>query len=412
MNKVVCNICGTSYPESATQCPICGNVQDTEKGAAAKSNNGNYTYVKGGRFSKANVKRRNQAKAAETSATAKKKRSQKEPEKSNTGSVIIVAVLLLVIIAMTGYIVVQFCMPNGLLFGGLDLWVSPSASESTTAPSAEPSTAPATEPEDTTVSLQCTDVQLNTQSIQLDGIGSTFKLEVSLTPEDTEDAVTYSSSDESVAAVSDNGVITAVSEGTAVITVRCGSVSAKCTVTCSDPDANVLTLNRKEITFGTEGQSWLLYNGDIPNEEIVWTSDDNNVATISDGKVVAVGEGDTTVSGIYKGQTATCIIHCRFEEQTQEGNSNISEATGGTGNTYQLYNPYGFAEDVTINPGDRFTLKLVDADMNEVTNAQWQVNDENICTFSNNVVEGKNSGTTTVTATYEGKTYTCVVRVN
>ena len=57
MNKVVCNICGTSYPESATQCPICGNVQNTEKGTSANSNNGNYTYVKGGRFSKANVKR-------------------------------------------------------------------------------------------------------------------------------------------------------------------------------------------------------------------------------------------------------------------------------------------------------------------------------------------------------------------
>ena len=27
MNKVVCNICGTSYPESAKQCPICGSIR-------------------------------------------------------------------------------------------------------------------------------------------------------------------------------------------------------------------------------------------------------------------------------------------------------------------------------------------------------------------------------------------------
>ena len=26
MSKIICDICGTSYPETATQCPICGCV--------------------------------------------------------------------------------------------------------------------------------------------------------------------------------------------------------------------------------------------------------------------------------------------------------------------------------------------------------------------------------------------------
>ena len=27
MSKIICDICGTSYPETATQCPICGCVR-------------------------------------------------------------------------------------------------------------------------------------------------------------------------------------------------------------------------------------------------------------------------------------------------------------------------------------------------------------------------------------------------
>ena len=28
MNKVICDICGTSYPDTATNCPICGFERD------------------------------------------------------------------------------------------------------------------------------------------------------------------------------------------------------------------------------------------------------------------------------------------------------------------------------------------------------------------------------------------------
>ena len=55
MNKVVCYVCGTSYPESATQCPICGYVQTAETAVSDNGGDKGYTYVKGGRFYKGNV---------------------------------------------------------------------------------------------------------------------------------------------------------------------------------------------------------------------------------------------------------------------------------------------------------------------------------------------------------------------
>ena len=61
MSKIICDVCGTSYPESANQCPICGCVRSGDAVTVRGDTNntevnttGSYTYVKGGRFSKAN----------------------------------------------------------------------------------------------------------------------------------------------------------------------------------------------------------------------------------------------------------------------------------------------------------------------------------------------------------------------
>ena len=30
MSKIICDVCGTTYPDSATQCPICGCVRSAD----------------------------------------------------------------------------------------------------------------------------------------------------------------------------------------------------------------------------------------------------------------------------------------------------------------------------------------------------------------------------------------------
>lgn len=406
MNKVVCYVCGTTYPENVTQCPICGYAQNAEKAKSSNSGDSTYTYVKGGRFSKANVKKRNQEKQSggQSAKPPKKKKSSAAP-------IILIIVLLLAIIAVTGYIALRFFIPNDYVYEGLgNLTLRPGYQE------VEEETTEATAPESseqtesTAPSLECTSVSINTDSIEFDSIDSTYQLDVRLEPDDTTDTLSFVSSNPSVAAVNEKGLITAVGEGSAVVTVTCGSASAQCSVEVTVEEE--LNFNRKEITFSTEGESWLLYNGPIPIEDIIWSSDDNNVATIENGKVAAVGEGDTVVHGIYNEQTVTCVIHCKFEDGSQGATGDISEAAGGDGAVYSLYNPYGYADDVTINPGEKFTLKLVDEEKNEITDAEWSVSNANVCTFSNNIVVGVGTGMAKVTATYEGKTYTCVVRVN
>jgi len=405
VNKVICYVCGTAYPESAAQCPICGYVQTAEQAAAAISGDDSYTYVKGGRFSKSNVKKRTQA----TSPAKAKKMNNSTGKKSNIGLTVVIILLLLAIIAVAGYIALRFFIPNGFIYEGLGDMNPPAVSQDEEEMVQDPATEPS-EQETEPISKECTSIELDLPVIDLEGIGASHKLQITLEPADTLDTVSYTSSDITVAVVSDDGTITTVGEGTSVITVTCGSVSAECTVNCTV--AQELELNRKEITFNEEGQSWLLYDGTIPAEEIVWTSDDNNVATIESGKVIAVGVGDTTVYGIYNDQTVECLIHCKFDEETDEPGGNISEAVGDPDKTYKLYNPYGYADDVTIHVGEEFTLKLVDENLDDAEGVVWTVEDENVCVFDNNTVEGKYFGMTKIIATCAGKTYTCIVRVN
>lgn len=61
-------------------------------------------------------------------------------------------------------------------------------------------------------------------------VGQTGKLNATVTPP-TPLAVTWKSSDTSVATVSQDGTVTAVGEGTAIITATVGGVSASATVT-------------------------------------------------------------------------------------------------------------------------------------------------------------------------------------
>ncbi len=77
---------------------------------------------------------------------------------------------------------------------------------------------------------EVTDITLDRESVTLK-IGETAKLTTTVLPENAPDvAVTWSSSDETVATVED-GVVTAAAEGEATITASVGELSANCAVT-------------------------------------------------------------------------------------------------------------------------------------------------------------------------------------
>ena len=73
-------------------------------------------------------------------------------------------------------------------------------------------------------------IKLNRRKLTLKK-GKSFRLKVTLTPADSQDKITYTTSKNSVATVSSKGVITAKKKGTAKITVKSGKKSYVVTVT-------------------------------------------------------------------------------------------------------------------------------------------------------------------------------------
>lgn len=80
--------------------------------------------------------------------------------------------------------------------------------------------------------IPCTNVSLSETSIYF--IDNTSKrLVATLTPSNTTDTVTWTSSGNTIASVSNAGIVTPIADGTCTITVTCGSKSATCSVTVS-----------------------------------------------------------------------------------------------------------------------------------------------------------------------------------
>lgn len=427
MSKIICEVCGTTYPETASQCPICGCVRPADTNTVfseadidGKSGTGTYTYVKGGRFSKANVRKRTQTVPERKPSTAEK-RSQKpasgnqdQEKKSDKGLVAVIVVLILLIIGVAIYLAKTYLLPEGL--GPL---TNP---DGTTQGTEDTSQTPPPE-------IRCTDLQLSHSSYVMTAAGEGLLLSVKAEPADTTDTVTFETSDPNVVTVSASGNITAVAPGEATVTITCGDVVRYCYVTCefeTEPPATQtppdpteesteptvteadLKLNRSDFTMSTQGETWMLYEGNIPADEVTWTSDDESIATIQNGKVVAVGgPGYTTVHGEYKGVKVSCIVRCSFTATSPgiTGNGGVSE-DGPSAGAFKIN-----TNDVTIKVGESFLLQLRDSS-GSLVSVNWIVENDATCSVAGNNVTGKAPGTTTVYVIHQGQRYTCIVRVH
>lgn len=82
--------------------------------------------------------------------------------------------------------------------------------------------------------IELTGLTLTPKKVDLE-VGKTYQLSAVKQPANAEGSLTWTSSKPAVAAVDKSGKVTAKGEGTATITVTCGTKSAACTVTVSKP---------------------------------------------------------------------------------------------------------------------------------------------------------------------------------
>ena len=130
-----------------------------------------------------------------------------------------------------------------------------------------------------------------------------------------------------------------------------------------------------------------------------WSSSDENIATVdADGKVSAVSAGQATITVTDGSGKGTCMV--RVKGGTSSGQTTTTPSSSA---------PKLSSTDFTTHVGDPDVQLKVSGTTSSVT---WASKNTGIATVSGSgVVKAVSAGTTTITATVDGKVLECIVRV-
>ncbi|MBD5369380.1 MAG: leucine-rich repeat protein [Bacteroides sp.] len=144
--------------------------------------------------------------------------------------------------------------------------------------------------------------------------GDTETLTATVIPETTTDkTVTWTSSNVAVVTVDENGFVTAVAEGEATITAACGDVKAECAVTVSKKvipaEGITLSSESEKLTIGDTVELTATVSPEgVTDPTVTWNSSDDAVATVENGLVTAVAEGEATITATCGDVKAECAV--------------------------------------------------------------------------------------------------------
>lgn len=145
--------------------------------------------------------------------------------------------------------------------------------------------------------------------------GQSAELTATITPDDADEkTAAWSSSDNKVVTVDENGKVTAVAVGKATVTATAGGFSASCSVTVAEKVVPVESVELDKTSLALEkGQSEKLTAtvkpDDATEQTVVWTTSNKKVATVDqEGNVYAVDGGSATITATCGEKTATCEV--------------------------------------------------------------------------------------------------------
>lgn len=241
--------------------------------------------------------------------------------------------------------------------------------------------------------------------------GADLQLTATVAPENASDkALTWTSSNENVATVDQNGKVTAVEGGEAVITVASVSnpeVKAECKVTVTVPVAGLTLLDEDENPLA-DGAVIEIHTGheynltavvdpeNATDKTVTWTTSDETVIGFLDneGLIDGLKAGEATVTASIAGYSVSVKVKVTDPLVPVTGvKLDRTTAEMKTGDTLQL--------NATVEPED--------ATSKDVT---WTSSDKTIATVSTKgLVKALKAGKVTITVSANKKTATCEITI-
>ncbi len=246
-----------------------------------------------------------------------------------------------------------------------------------------------------------TGVTLNETAMSLKP-GTTATLIATVKPESAKDkSLTWSSSDESIVTVDENGKITAIKEGTATITVttKDGGYKATVTITVTKDDIKVtgVSFDSKTLNLATGSSTNLkatVSPSDATNKGLTWKSSDTSIVTVDqNGRITGKKAGTATITVTTKDGEYTATITVVVKDEPVTG-------VKITGNSTMILK-------------DSQTLKAV-ITPNNATNKEvtWKSSDSSVVSVDKNgKVTANKVGTATITVTTKDGNKTATIKI-
>ena len=192
-----------------------------------------------------------------------------------------------------------------------------------------------------------TDVSIKQSDVEVK-LGDTYKLSANISPSNaTYKDVYWSSNNNEVVTVSDDGVVTANKEGSAVITVTTDDQlkTATCVVNVvkRDPSITLDKTTYNVIKDKTLNFNVIIKDSDISEYEIY--IEDENIAKIEDSKIFGLAEGETQITVTLKGTELKADAVIKVIE-LQEGKIVIDESLNVNEDVLTKINPQTNVKDI------------------------------------------------------------------
>jgi uncharacterized protein YjdB len=230
-------------------------------------------------------------------------------------------------------------------------------------------------------------------------VGKSKTLTPTVVPSDATYTLSWSSSNTSVATVSQSGVVTAKATGATIITVRTDNgKSDDCLVTVTQSAVSPTSVSVTPTSLSLEvNQTANLTATVYPSNattSLTWSSSNTNVAKVSNGKVTAVGAG-------------SCVITVKT--------SNGKSATCNVTVTESVVNPtsvYVSPSSLSLEVNETANLTATVYPSNATTSLTWSTSNSSVAKVTNGKVTAVGAGTCMITVkTSNGKSASCNVTV-
>ncbi len=212
-------------------------------------------------------------------------------------------------------------------------------------------------------------VEPNKAELYIGGTEEQVRTELScvIVPEDASDkAVVWSSSDDAIATVDQNGNVKAVSKGNAMITAESTDPTGVKKATCKVAVVQAVTgieTDQKEYTVLAPKTIQIKASvspGDAHNKKLIWSSSDENVATVTDkGAVKGVSGGEAIITAV-SADGGNVAVSCKVTVIMP-----VRKITVEEGNTIILPQGENQRAKVLIEPEDATIKDIVWSSSNE-----------------------------------------------